>query len=110
VPICIEDNELVDRVPPSLQAVNGIPEAQPIVDHERAVTLGAEPLADLLYPDGVHTSPLVPGWSREIDLHLGAWPDPARLKDMEWMHLAPLLNRFGSSSKARWSLIFELAR
>ena len=104
-PIDIERNELIGRVPGPLRTANGIPEPERVADHQRAVALASEALADLLYPNGVRTSPLGPGWSRDIDLHLRAWPDPTRLKDLGWVHLDALLNRLGSPSKGKWAVV-----
>ena len=80
VSIGAEDAELLERVPRSLQTLNGIPEPAQAAARERAATLASEALADLLLPGGVRTSPLGPGWSRDIDLHLREWPERARLE------------------------------
>lgn len=100
-----EDAELLDRVPQSLRALNGIPEPEQAAARERAAALASHALADLLLPDGVRTSPLGPGWSRDIDLHLLAWPDPAKLKALGWVPLDPLLHRLGIPSKGSWAIM-----
>ncbi len=100
-----EDAKLLDQVPQSLRAVNGIPEPEQAASRERAASLTLDALADLLLPDGVRTSPLGPGWSRDIDLHLRAWPEPARLKALGWIPLDPLLHRLGVPSKGEWAII-----
>ncbi len=101
----IEDTELLSRVPWSLRAVNGIPEPEQVSAHERAAALASAALADLLFPGGVRTSPLGPGWSLDIDLHLRTWPEPARLEALEWIPLDPLLHRLGVPSRGRWAIV-----
>lgn len=100
-----EDIELLGRIPRSLRAVNGIPESEQAATRERAATLASEALADLLLPGGVRTSPLGPGWSRDIDLHLLAWPEPARLTALGWIPLDSLLHRLGIQSRGRWAVV-----
>jgi hypothetical protein len=100
-----EDTELLDQVPQSLRAVNGIPEPEQAAARERAATLASDALADLLLLGGVRTSPLGPGWSRDIDLHLLAWPESARLEALGWIPLDPLLNRLGIHSSGRWAVV-----
>lgn len=100
-----EDAELLDRVPRPLRAVNGIPEPEQVAARERAATLASDALADLLLPDGVRTSPLGPGWSRDIDLHLLTWPEPARLEALGWILLDPLLHRLGIPGRGRWAVV-----
>lgn len=100
-----EDAKLLDRVPHSLRAPNGIPEPEQAAARERAAALASRALADLLLPGGVRTSPLGPGWSRDIDLHLSAWPEPARLKALGWVPLDPLLHRLGIPSKGSWAIM-----
>ena len=100
-----EDIELLARVPRSLRAINGIPEPDQAAARERATTLASDALADLLLPNGVRTSPLGPGWSRDIDLHLLAWPEPARLEALGWVPLGPLLHRLGIPSRGSWAVM-----
>ncbi len=100
-----EDIELVSRVPRSLRTVNGIPEPEQVVAQERAAILASKALADLLLPGGVRTSPLGPGWSRDIDLHLLTWPEPTRLKELGWIHLDPLLRRLDIPSTGKWAVM-----
>ncbi len=100
-----EDDELLGRVHQSLRAVNGIPEPEQVRAHERAAALASDALANLLFPGGVRTSPLGPGWSRDIDLHLLAWPEPARLEALGWIHLDPLLHCLGTPSRGRWAVV-----
>lgn len=100
-----EDAELLGRLDRSLRAVNGIPEPERVSAHERAAALASDALADLLLPGGVRTSPLGPGWSRDIDLHLLAWPEPAKLEALGWIPLDPLLHRLGIPSRGRWAVV-----
>ncbi len=100
-----EDARLLERVPLSLRAPNGIPEPDQATDLERATALASEALADLLVPGGVRTSPLGPGWSRDIDLYLLDWPDPSRLKALGWIPLDELLGRLGFPGRGRWGLV-----
>ncbi|MBV9453860.1 MAG: hypothetical protein JOZ19_07055 [Rubrobacter sp.] len=99
-----EDDELLGRVPRSLRAANGIPDPEQAAARERAAALASEALADLLLPDGVRTSPLGPGWSRDIDLHLQDWPKPARLEALGWVPLDPLLHYLGTLSRGEWAV------
>lgn len=100
-----EDAELLGRVPPSLRAVNGIPDPEQSAARERAVALASEALADLLLPNGVRTSVLGPGWSGDIDLYLLAWPEPARLETLGWIPLDALQHRLGIRSRGRWAVV-----
>lgn len=96
---------LLNRVPRSLWAVNGIPEPEEIAARERAVALASEALADLLLPGGVRSSPLGPGWSRDIDLHLLDWPEPTKLEALGFIRLDKLLRRLGSPEVGRWAVL-----
>jgi thymidylate kinase len=100
-----EDIELIGRVPRSLRAANGIPEPERVEACEHAASLASAALADLLLPDGVRTSPLGPGWSRDIDVHLQSWPEPARLEALGWISLDPLLRRLGIEGRGRWAIV-----
>lgn len=100
-----EDAQLLDRVPRSLRAVNGIPEPEQAAARERTAALASDALADLLLPGGVRTSPLGSGWSRDIDLHLLDLPGSARLEALGWISLDPLLHRLGIPSKESWAIM-----
>jgi thymidylate kinase len=100
-----EDAELLGRVPWSLRAANGIPKPEQVVARERAAALASDALADLLLPGGVRTSPLGPGWSRDIDLYLLAWPEPARLEALGWIPLDSLLHSLRIPSRGRWAVM-----
>src|SRR5215210_6500217 len=105
--ISAEDAELLGQVPRAFRAVNGIPEPEQAAARERAASLASEALADLLLPGGVRASPLGPPWSRDIDLHLRAWPESARLEALGWISLDPLLHRLGISSRGSWAVMQE---
>lgn len=100
-----EDAELLNRVPRPLWAVNGIPEPEQAAARQRAAALASEALADILFPDGVRSSPLGAGWSRDIDLYLQTWPEPARLKAMGGVPLDLLLRRIGLPDNGSWAII-----
>src|SRR5215212_10136362 len=102
-----EDVELLGRVPRSLRSINGIPEPDQAAARERATTLASEAFADLLLPGGVRASPLGPAWSRDIDLHLKAWPESARLEALGWIPLDPLLHRLGIPTRGSWAVVQE---
>lgn len=104
VSIGAEDADILGRVPPSLRALNGIPEPEQTDARERAVALASEALADLLLPGGVRVSPLGPGWSRDIDLHLRNWPESARLEALGWLPLDALLRRLGTPGRGSWAV------
>ena len=99
-----EDAELLARVPRSLRAVNGVPEPEQAAARERAAALASDALAGLVLPGGVRTSPLGPGWSRDIDLHLLAWPEQASLEALGWIPLDPLLHRLGIPGRGSWAV------
>ena len=101
----VEDAELIGRVPSSLRAVNGIPEPEQVAARERAAALVSDALEDILLPGGVRTSPLGPGWSRDIDLHLQIWPEPARLEALGGIPLDPLLHRLKIPSRGTWAVM-----
>lgn len=99
------DGELLSRVPASLRAANGIPQPEQTAARERAAALASDALADLLLPGGVRTSPLGPGWSNDVDLHLTAWPDQPRLEALGWIPLDRLLQRLGTPNTGSWAVV-----
>jgi len=101
----VDDAELIERVPRSLRAVNGIPEPEQAAARERAAALASDALADLLFTNGVRTSPLGAGWSRDIDLHVLAWPEPPRLEALGWLPLDSLMRRLGIPSRGSWAVM-----
>lgn len=100
-----EDAGLLARVPEALRAANGIPEPGQAEVRERAADLVSKVLADVLLPGGVRLSPLGAGWSRDIDVYLREWPEPARLGALGWFPLAPLLSRLGSPEEGVWAVV-----
>lgn len=100
-----EDADLLDRVPPALRDANGVPELEQASARQRAALLASDALAGCLLPGGVRISPLGPGWSRDIDLHLQTWPEPTRLEALGWIPLDALLHRLGIPSRGRWTVL-----
>lgn len=100
-----EDRALLSRLPEGLHAVNGVPDPVRARARERAAALASEALGDLPHPDGIRTSPLGPGWARDIDAHVRAMPDPSDLEALGWLPLDDLLGRLGSPGLGRWGVI-----
>lgn len=100
-----EDEALVRRVEPSQRGRNGIPSDEERARRERAAAVACGVLADVILPGGVRTSPLGPGWSRDLDLHVRRLPDPQRLEEHGWRNLDQLLARLGSSREGRWAIV-----
>lgn len=100
-----DDVELIQRVPRSLWAANGIPEPEQAEARERAAALASDALADLLFANGVRTSPLGAGWSRDIDVHVLAWPEHTRLEALGWLPLEPLLRHIGIPGSGAWAVM-----
>lgn len=98
-----DDAALIERVPRSLRAANGIPEPEQAAARERAAALASDALADLLFTKGIRTSPLGAGWSRDIDLHLRTWPERTRLEALGWLPLDSLMRRLGIPSRGSWA-------
>jgi thymidylate kinase len=100
-----EDEQLIARVPQDRWARNAIPEVEVAAARERAAHAAAEALGDLLRPAGIRTSPLGPGWSRDLDLHVTALPEPTGLLDRGWFPIDRLLGHLGSSGRGRWAVV-----
>ncbi|MDP8899840.1 MAG: hypothetical protein M3N33_01570 [Actinomycetota bacterium] len=98
------DIALLERLPPALRTANGVPDQTRVVDLERAVAIARHAFVDVLLPDGVKTSPLGPGWSRDVDLHLHALPDEHRLHAMGWLPLEGLMGRLGMGGRGQWAV------
>jgi hypothetical protein len=64
------DAGLVELIPPDRRAANGIPDAERERRMARAVSLVSEAVRDELAPGGVRVSPLGPGWSSDVDVHV----------------------------------------
>jgi thymidylate kinase len=101
-----KEEELLSRLPPGRRQMNGMPDPRQASARARAAALVEANLADLLEPNGIHTSPLGPEWSGDLDVFVRAQPDPARLEEMGWLCLDPLLRRLGSDpGEGRWAVI-----
>jgi thymidylate kinase len=101
------DPPLVERVPIEGLLQSGLPPPEVARDRERAAQLAADALSDLIRPGGIRTSPLGPAWSRDIDVHVTAEPDPYRLRRLGWLCLDPLLTRLGIGGHGRWAVVEE---
>jgi thymidylate kinase len=99
------DQDLLDRLPPERRAPNGVPSPDVAGARERAARLASLALAGALHPDGVRTSPLGPGWSRDLDLHVRRDPDPEALRALGWLPLDGLLGRLGAPGGGRWAVV-----
>ncbi|MDQ3985591.1 MAG: hypothetical protein M3280_03735 [Actinomycetota bacterium] len=98
-----EDRALIDRVPESLRAANGIPAAR-APERQRAVEVIRDALGNLLLEEGVRISPLGPAWSADIDVHLKTLPESDELAGRGWLSLDGLLAKIGSSAANRWAV------
>ena len=101
------DEELVSRLPSEHRAIHGVPAPDTVARHEAAVTAAQEVLGPFMRPGGVRVSPLGPGWSTDVDLHVTAYPPPALLLDNGWLPLDDLLHRLGSKGEGRWAIVAE---
>lgn len=94
------DADLLNRVPVAALAGHGVPDPGLAARRERA----AEAIASMV--DGtLRVSPLGPGWSSDVDVHMDTLPDPQALREAGWRPLAGLLRRVGSSGPGRWAVL-----
>jgi len=100
-----EDAQLVRRIPPEAYRANGIPEPAQAVARIRAAELVSAALPELAEQGELRSSPLGPAWSRDLDVHVPALPDPEVLGRLGWLPLDPLLRRIGSGGEGRWALV-----
>lgn len=84
---------------------NGVPDAARCARHRRAAALAGTVLGSEL--ETVRISPLGPGWSADIDLHVGRWPDEQGLRAAGWLSLDDLLRRLGSPGRGRWAIVAD---
>lgn len=98
------DAVLLERLPPALRARNGVPDEIRVTDLERSVTIVRDAFTDVLLPDGIKTSPLGPGWSRDIDLHFHTLPDKERLHALGWLPLEGLMGSLGIGGRGQWAV------
>jgi thymidylate kinase len=89
---------------PEDRAANGVPEPEVAAARERAAVLAAEALAGVLLPAGLRTSPLGPGWSRDLDAHVSRMPSPDTFRRRGWLCLDRLLGRLGLPGRGRWAV------
>lgn len=82
-----------------------VPDAQRTARAERGVALVREVLGDRIRPDGVRVSPLGPGWSRDVDVHVMALPGDEELLAAGWLPLDGLLRRLGRRVAGRWAVV-----
>lgn len=86
-------------------ARNAVPDAARCARHRRAAALAGA----VLGPDveQIRVSPLGPGWSADIDLHVRRWPDEQQLRRAGWLPLDDLLGRLGSPGRGRWAVVAD---
>jgi thymidylate kinase len=101
------DEELVSRLPFERRAIHGVPAPDTLARHEAALTVVQEVLGPFLRPGGVRVSPLGPGWSRDLDLHVTEPPPASLLLDNGWLPLDGLLHRLGSRGEGRWGIVAD---
>jgi thymidylate kinase len=102
-----EDEALLARVPASLRASNSVPDSEDATAREQAAEIVMRALDDLLQPDGLRRSVLGPAWSRDLDVHVSASPDPARLAGLGWIKLDGLLRSLGHRGEGRWAVVHD---
>ncbi|MBW3665421.1 MAG: hypothetical protein KY469_20190 [Actinobacteria bacterium] len=100
-----EDLALLERLPPSRWNDNGVPTVQMFRDRQLASQVAGEVLADHLYPGGLRTSPLGPGWSSDIDAHVRRLPPREEMSGRGWVALDGLLRQVGVRTSGRWAVI-----
>jgi thymidylate kinase len=95
------DRALIEAVPDSARAVHGVPDPGTAEARERV----AASIAQLVEGQPqVRVSPLGPGWSSDIDVHVAQLPPPGPLQAAGWRRLDPLLARIGSPARNRWAV------
>ncbi|MGH2794803.1 MAG: hypothetical protein ACRDKG_10915, partial [Actinomycetota bacterium] len=99
------DEKLIARLTEEERLRNGVPDADTMRRRERAVAIAVAALADEMLPNGVRTSPLGPGWSSDIDVHLSADPDPDRLASLGWLPMDAFLTAIGHAGTGRWAIV-----
>jgi thymidylate kinase len=101
------DLSLLSRLLPAEHVRHGVPAPDTVVRHEAAVVAASSLLGFRLMQDGIRVSPLGPGWSRDIDLHVTAQPPPRLLMESGWLPLDDLLRRIGSDGEGRWAVVAD---
>jgi thymidylate kinase len=100
-----EDQALVAQLPESVRRRNGVPDLEDGEARERAAEIVRVALGDVLQPGGLRSSVLGPAWSRDLDLHVDALPDPDRLAGLGWVRLDGLLECLGHRGAGRWAVV-----
>lgn len=99
-----EDVALLERLASDSYAANGVPGEALAADRAAGAALAADALAGVLVPGGLRTSPLGPGWSQDLDCHVGALPDHRELLEAGWLPLDPVLRRLRRPGEDRWAV------
>ena len=99
-----DDNLLIERLPPHLRDRNGIPSEESRVRMQRAYQLADQALATLGIEEVIRVSPLGPGWSQDLDVHVRQLPPAASLERVGWISLDSLLARLGSPATNVWCI------
>jgi thymidylate kinase len=107
MPLSPDNVELLQRLPTSAWEANGIPTEPLAADREAAAGEAERVLGPYLHSDGLRTSPLGPGWSSDLDLHLQRPVPGAVLAADGWVPLDGLLARVGSPARGRWAVVAE---
>jgi thymidylate kinase len=100
-----EDRALLNVLPRSRWARNGVPSLDVMEDRERAAGLVREHLSDVSAPDGLRISVLGAAWSGDIELHITRAVPEERLRALGWLPLDGLLRRLGVPGARRWAVI-----
>ncbi len=101
------DAELISRLMPEERVRHGVPTADDISRREAAAVAARRILGGLLVEGGLRVSPLGPGWSSDIDLHVTTSPPPDLLLANDWLPLQQLLRRLGSTGNGRWGVVVD---
>lgn len=83
---------------------HGIPTPDEFAVRNRAFERVEQVLGDMLGLGGLRVSPLGPGWSSDVDAHLGTAPRLARLAAAGWIPLDDVHTRIGAHARGRWAV------
>ena len=103
----VSDQRLVAQLPESARPRHGVPSAEAVSRHTVALPAARQVLGNLLATDGVRVSPLGPGWSRDIDLHVTELPPADTLRQQGWLPLDRLLTAVGDRGTGRWAIVVD---
>lgn len=101
----MNDDELIAGLTEEERLRNGVPDAAAMRRRERAADAAASVFAGALFPNGIRTSPLGPGWSSDVDVHLSSDADPDRLASLGWVPMDAVLTALGHPGDGRWAII-----